>query len=399
MTEPEPRRDVDPDQAALDELLRAFGATVDDEVADVDEGEATGAFDLSEQIDDEVDGQDQIDDEVEDQVQIDDEVQIDDAPQESESPELSNSVISIADDDLPDAVYIEGSLDGDSSDSIVFIDDDDSLDTVATGSSRELRRGIEPRMRDRRLAVSRAEGRRKLWLIAGLSLVLLLAVGALAVLGSPLFSVSENELSISGAVYTDEDALAAVVDDLVGTPVLLADTDAAERQLEQIPWVDEAQVRTHFPRGLTIEIREREAVATYQGQDGSFRVIDRAGRILDVIPGRPIAYMLLVTPEPVDLAAGQYAPIGYAAAAELVKNLTPTVRRVTVSVESTASGDSLKLHLESESGTATEVRFGEAKELFSKLVRLETVMAKITEGGISEVDVSTSEVTLTATGS
>lgn len=399
MTEPEPRRDVDPDQAALDELLRAFGATVDDEVADVDEGEATGAFDVSEQIDDEVDGQDQVDDVVEDQDQIDDEVQIDDAPQESESPELSNSVISIADDDLPDAVYIEGSLDGDSSDSIVFIDDDDSLDTVATGSSRELRRGIEPRMRDRRLAVSRAEGRRKLWLIAGLSLVLLLAVGALAVLGSPLFSVSEKELSISGAVYTDEDALAAVVDDLVGTPVLLADTDAAERKLEQIPWVDEAQVRTHFPRGLTIEIREREAVATYQGQDGSFRVIDRSGRILDVIPGRPIAYMLLVTPEPVDLAAGQYAPIGYAAAAELVKNLTPTVRRVTVSVESTASGDSLKLHLESESGTATEVRFGEAKELFSKLVRLETVMAKITEGGISEVDVSTSEVTLTATGS
>ena len=58
-----------------------------------------------------------------------------------------------------------------------------------------------------------------------------------------------------------------MIDDLVGTPVLVADTQQAERELEAIPWVEDAKVTTHFPHGVSIEIRERAPVATYQGPD------------------------------------------------------------------------------------------------------------------------------------
>ena len=116
--------------------------------------------------------------------------------------------------------------------------------------------------------------------------------------------------SVEGNVYTDRVRLQAVIDDLVGTPVLAADTQAAERELEAIPWVDQARVRTHFPHGATIDIRERVALATYAGPDGQFRVIDGDGRVLDVIAGQPIAYMLITGPDPVDRQPGEYAPVG-----------------------------------------------------------------------------------------
>ena len=134
----------------------------------------------------------------------------------------------------------------------------------------------------------RAAGRKRLrWVAAGLGVVLVV-IAALAVLGSSLFAVDSVE--VEGAVYTDEARLAAVVDDLDGTPVLRVDTDAAERELEAIPWVEDAQVHTDFPHGAKIEIRERTPAATFEGPDGRWRVIDGDGRVLDVLDGQPVEY-------------------------------------------------------------------------------------------------------------
>src|SRR5215210_2000476 len=75
-------------------------------------------------------------------------------------------MIAIDADDLPDAVYVEGSLETGGSGSIVFIEDDIAADALTPESDRDLRRGIEPRMKERRLAVKRAQGRKRLrWLV------------------------------------------------------------------------------------------------------------------------------------------------------------------------------------------------------------------------------------------
>jgi cell division protein FtsQ len=299
-------------------------------------------------------------------------------------------VISIEADDLPDAVYVEGSLDGGGTGSIVFIEDDVAADALTPESDRDLRRGIEPRMRERRLAVKRAQGRKRLkWLVAAL-ILLILAVAALATFGSSLFAIRADQVTITGNLYTDPDRLQAVVDDLVGTPVLIADTQQAERELEAIPWVEDAKVTAHFPHGVTIEIRERAPVATYQGPDTKFRVLDRDGRVLDVLDGYPIAYVLIEGPDPVDLDPSEIAPQGYKAAAELAKNLTGTVRGKVDHIEVTADGSRLVLFLDD----GTEVRFGEARDLFTKLVRLETVLMQNPDREPGTIDVSTSQTTL-----
>ena len=189
--------------------------------------------------------------------------------------------------------------------------------------------------------------------------------------------VEEDQVVVTGTVYTDPELLQAVIDDLVGTPVLVVDTQAVERRLEEIPWVETARVRTEFPHRATIEIRERQAIATYQGPDQRFRVVDRYGRVLDVIDKYPFAYVLLGGPDPVDLDAGQFAPYGYAAAADLSKSLTGSIRGRVELVEVDAAGTRLVLHLDD----GVEVRFGDARDLLVKLVRLETVLSA---GGVSE---------------
>ncbi len=307
-----------------------------------------------------------------------------------EHTEADPVVIAIDDEDLPDAVYVEGSLDGSGPRSIVFIEDDDTGDTLKPETERDIRRGIEPRMRERRVAVKRAKGRKRLKWVALVAALVVLVVGALAVLGSGLFAIQEDQVFVTGNVYADPEMLQDVIDDLVGTPVLLADTQATERQLEEISWVDTARVQTDFPHGVTIEIRERKAISTYRGPDLQFRVLDREGRVLDVIEKYPIAYVLLDGPDPVNLDVGEFAPRGYAAASELAKNLTGSVRGRVLRIEVASDGSSLVMFLVDD----VQVRFGEARDLFAKLVRLETVFSSGGAGDSDVIDVSTNEVTL-----
>jgi len=307
-------------------------------------------------------------------------------------PSPPKAPVVITDDEVPDAVYVKGSLATDSSGerSTIFIDDSQAprAETISIEAASAATR-IEPRLRERRLAVRKAEGRKRLkWVLIALAVVALV-VGGLAVLGSSLFAV--EEVDVEGAVYTDKDALAAVVDDLQGTPVLRVDTGAAERELEAIPWVEDARVTTDFPHRVRIEIRERTPVLAFKADDGRYRVIDRDGRILDVLDGQPVKYLQLSSTERAPaLAAGQFAPKGFGAAASMIEALTPEMARQAEGVKVTPDGSDLRLELEG----GIEVRFGAAEDLVVKLVRLQTVLDDHADEPISVIDVSTNEVTI-----
>jgi cell division protein FtsQ len=300
-------------------------------------------------------------------------------------------------DDLPDAVYLDGGDLGMGSEGTVFIDDDGVGDAIAPKDAAMA--GIEPRLRQRRITVHRAMGLRRLkWVVVGVATALV-ALSALTILGSGLFAI--DEVSIGGNVYTDENRLDAVIADLEGTPVLLADTEAAERALEAIPWVEDARVRAKWPGSLTIEIRERTPVAAMRGTDGRFRVLDDEGRVLDVIEGQPVAFVLLGGPNKLDLAAGEFAPIGPASAASLVTKLTPTIRPRVQTIDVTDDGADLVIILAPVPGgvqtTPIRVRFGSAigdSDQIEKLVRLENQLDDLPAGVVTEINVATNEVTV-----
>ena len=169
-------------------------------------------------------------------------------------------------DDFVDAVYLDDGADDPVSGTIVLGDELDSsgaFDAVAPPS-----RSMDPRVRARRIAVKRALGRKRLIWMGAIALVVLIVVAALAVFASSLFAV--QQVDVTGDVYTDQQQLQTIIDEIVGQPILLVDTLAIEKQLELIPWVERAIVTTYFPHSVAIDLRERNAV--HVGRDRMLQV-------------------------------------------------------------------------------------------------------------------------------
>ena len=300
--------------------------------------------------------------------------------------------IVIPEDDQPDTVYLDEEKEerfravhatSQGERETIFISDLDDGAVVEPAPTRGSA-GIDPRIRARRIAVRRSEGRRRLvWVAVALVLVLVIG-GAIAVLASPIFEV--REVRVEGAVYTDEEVLVDIIADIEGDPVLLVDTKSIEERLEKVAWVEQARVRTDFPHTIVIDIRERQPLATFQGSDEQWRVIDVQGRVLDVIEGRPVAYMLITGNHP-DTSRGQFAGGPYASAAVLVASLPGEIRRITESVGLDASTGTLTMHLEGD----VEVRLGDGEDLDQKLARL---LGQVRDGleGVAALDVSTAEI-------
>ena len=214
--------------------------------------------------------------------------------------------ISISDDGAPDSVYVDGDLSGKGgSRRKVLIIDEDQRDRPAAQPAP--RRSMDGRVRARRAAVRRALGRRRLVRAIGALVVLVVGIAVLAVLGSSWFGVRSADVRVSGNVYTNPVQLNAIIDDVLGTPVILVDTDAIEEQIDAIAWVAESSVRTDWPFGLVIDIREREPVLSIPGPDGLFRVLDADGRVLDVIDGWPFEYLLLTSDDTPNLGVAEFA--------------------------------------------------------------------------------------------
>jgi cell division protein FtsQ len=316
-----------------------------------------------------------------------------------DAPNPQRKLIVIGDDDRPDALYLDEqsgsrlrdvhSVDGETSEgrSTIIIQDLDETGSIEALPARSSG-SMDPRVRARRIAVRRAKGRKRLIWVAIAAAIVLVLVGAVAVLASSLFDV--RTIDVQGAVYTDPAELSAIVDGLRGEAILLVDTRQVERRLESIPWVESARVSTQFPHRVFIDIRERKPIATFAGSDGKYRVIDRDGRVLDVVDGTPIDYMLVTGANP-DVDQGQFAGRPFASAAQLAIALPSEIRALTdsIGVDATAGDLTMQLH------GGIEVQLGPSADLSSKLVRL---LSEVRGGldGICALDVSTSEISRTA---
>ena len=240
---------------------------------------------------------------------------------------------------------------------VVISDDSEVVDRK---SSRNPSDNGASRFRLRRIAVRREEGRRRLrWFtvlglgVAGIILVLLL-------LTSPLLSVRKVE--VEGVVYANPELVASIVDSIDGEPILTVDLDAAEDKLLVIPWVRQARVSMHLPSRVTIEVVERAPIAIFRSVDGFNRVIDRDGRVLDVIEGDPVDFTPIIGTGP-NLSAGQNTEQPFLGAAELINALPSELRSRLLTVTVSPEGE-VSLALTND----VEVLFGRPDDFQAKLV-------------------------------
>ena len=235
----------------------------------------------------------------------------------------------------------------------------------------------------------RAAGRRRLrWFVVA-GVVVVVAAAVLLVLASPLFDI--EQVDVEGDVYADPTAIQAVADDLHGDPILTADLDGARDRLEAIPWVESARVTMHFPHRVSIEIMERTPVASFQGTDGRYRVVDADGFVVAVLPNEPVDYPPItgILPNP---EAGDNAGTGVLGAAQLIAALpAPLADRLT-SLEVGEGGNmTLTLTGASEGAAPVVIDFGGADDYREKLIAVLNEMTRREPGSYTTIDVASGE--------
>lgn len=220
---------------------------------------------------------------------------------------------------------------------------------------------IDPRLRERRVAVQRAAGRKRLRrLLVGLAVIAGLAALAAATF-TPLADV--DTVVVAGAAHTGADPVrdAAAV---AGRPVLWFDADAAAARVEALPWVDTATVHRELPATVRIEVRERTPIA-FVALDGYSVLVDERGRVLTTIApdavDRPRVELTAVGTVP---APG--ATLEHLAAVDVAARLTgPLAERARV-----VQGEPLVVFLDD----ATEVRLGDATDVAQKIEAADAVL-------------------------
>ncbi len=168
----------------------------------------------------------------------------------------------------------------------------------ATGGHQGLRgigARIDPRIRARRTAVMKEQGRRRL-VIAGVVLgVAVLLVGGWFLVHTPLFSA--RSVSVTGNVHETEAEVVSQAGLASHPPLLDIDTGAAAARLEKLPWVRSASVHVSWPDGVHIAVTEETPTFTVSTAAGTWESLSNDGRVLEESATRPPGLLLLTVPQ------------------------------------------------------------------------------------------------------
>ena len=248
---------------------------------------------------------------------------------------------------------------------------------------------IDPRIHQRRVAVLRSRGRRRLrWVLAVLGASALVVV-VVALLHTPLFSA--RAITVAGA-HPDTGTGAIVAAAGLGRhpPMISLNPSEVAGRVESLPFIATAEVSRHWPDGVEITVTERVPVVTMAGPGTAWSVLDGHGRTLEVVPGRPPGLVVFIVhtrsggvpPEPVGRSLPPDASAGLLVCRSLPKAFAAQVVSVTVAPDGTIS-------LALNSGIT--VRLGTGTDLTAKF---EDVAAIIAHGSLhptSTIDVSVPE--------
>ncbi len=245
---------------------------------------------------------------------------------------------------------------------------------------------IDPRIRQRRLAIRRNEGRRRLRWIVGVVAVVALLVGGWALLHTGLFSA--DAIAVTGVHPQTTDAAIVGAAGLERHPPLISvDPGATAGRVESLPFIATARVERHWPDGVTVSVTERVPTATMAGPGTSWSVLDGSGRTLEVVAARPPGLLELVEGTPTGALAP--APVGgtlkgdVAGGLTVVRTLPKAFSAQVVSVTVAPDG-TITLALNS----GIHVLLGTGTELAAKYEDVAAIIAHASLRGATTIDVS-----------
>jgi cell division protein FtsQ len=245
--------------------------------------------------------------------------------------------------------------------------------------ARKPRPPIDPRIRERRIAVRKDEGRKRLRRVAFALCWIGVVSGLWAITLSPLLDI--DAIRIEGATRTGEPAVLAALDIRRGDALLTADVGGAARALASLPWVATADVRRSWPGALEVRIVEREPVAAIAARGGGWVVVDLGGRQL-AVEAEPAVSLTRIAGRSLEPALGEGAGERYRGAIDVAAALPASLRGTVASLWPQPDGG-----IEAAvTGHDVVVRFGPADQLEAKLVALAAILERIDLATVGVID-------------
>ncbi|MEY2453908.1 MAG: cell division protein FtsQ [Acidimicrobiaceae bacterium] len=237
---------------------------------------------------------------------------------------------------------------------------------------------IDPRLRARRIAVRRDEGRRRLHRLTALGVTAAAIVLAVGVTRSPVLDVDRVE--VVGATHTTVDAVQRATGIRRHAPMTDVDLDRARHDVLALPWVNTVSITRSWPASVHVVITERSAVAVVTAGQAGFALVDGSGRVLELSATPPEGFMLLANvPEPgapgstIDASAGDALSVARSMPAELRLKVSTVVAE--------AGGVVLRLL------AGGVVRLGPPSDLGVKLRDAVTMLTEVDTTDLCAIDV------------
>jgi cell division protein FtsQ len=238
---------------------------------------------------------------------------------------------------------------------------------------------VDTRLRERRVAVQREAGRRRLRRLFVAGGCLGLVAAGVGLTRTPLLAVSS--VVVVGAEHTRTSAIEDASGIHAGVAMVDVAPQAAAAELRSLPWVADATVRREWPRTIVVSIRERRPAVAVARPDGTWALADVSGRILALVH-QPLPGLVHVHGIAQLLTPGQVVPDDALDAVRVAAALPPELTAVVGGVNLTPTG--IELGLTQGHGV---VRLGDASELDQKLRAAVTVLAKVPPRAVAVLDV------------
>jgi cell division protein FtsQ len=248
-----------------------------------------------------------------------------------------------------------------------------------TGTARpparaQARVPVDPRVRERWIAVRRAEGRRRLRFLA-LALAVVLALGAAwAVIASPLLDVDHIVVKGTTRMTTAEVETASQIHR--GDAMVWLDGGAAVARIDALPWVRAAHVEREWPGTVSITVTERTAAAWVDAGSGPV-LVDGTGRVLEHVSTPPTDLPQIASPKIVPPVGATIEPVVGAHVAGMLQGLARSgTRTITVS----RGGVVLGLV------NGPEIRLGQPTEVMTKVRAAVAVLTALDGAPVAYID-------------
>jgi cell division septal protein FtsQ len=235
---------------------------------------------------------------------------------------------------------------------------------------------VDPRMRSRRIAVRRDQGKRRFKRLTVALGVVAVVVGAAVATQTSLLDV--DRVRIDGVGHTTAADVRRVAAISPGEAMVGVDAGGVAARVEDLPWVEEATVARRWPGTVEIHVTEREPLAMIQVAEGRVALVDDDGRVLEVTRQPPAGL-----PEGTGVSSRRIAEgdeLGRATrdALAILRALRERLPGVVASVSS---------DLDAALAAGGEIRFGSTDDLDDKIVTVETVLADVDTDCLELLDV------------